>query len=140
MNEQERITVAAIRALAALEARHKSFMTHIASESDLGVNGGTVTAGDGKLTVTTLGVTTVANCRPIAVDGIPVAMEYSFTTPFKGEETPIWRLYLDQSGTLHEDSAFSNRFGDYNGTYFRSNIVVALANKLLMSPVFAPSA
>ena len=138
MNDQEGQAQAAIRALSGLDARHKSFMAHIASEADLAINGGSVTTDGNTLQATALGIGCVAKRRPVAVDGIPVANEYTFITSFEGDDLPVWRLYLDQSGNLYEDSAFATQFSDYNNADVRSNIVLALANKLLKSTVFTP--
>ena len=140
MTDDERRAQAAMRALQTLERRHEQFLAHITSEADLAVIGGSVTTDGQTLTATTLGVSCTATRRPIAVDAHPVANEYTFFTQFGGEELPIWRLFLDQHGHLFEDSALGVRFGDFDGAYVRANIVVALANKLLQSPVFAPSA
>ena len=138
MNDQERQAQAAIRALSGLDARHKAFLAHVASEADLSINGGSVKTDGNTLQATTLGVPCVAKHRPVALDGMPVAIEYTFVTTFESEELPIWRLYLDQSGNLYEDSAFAMRFCDYNNPYVRGNIVLSLANKLLTSSVFTP--
>ena len=139
MNDQERITNSAIRALGVLNARHKSFLAYVSSEANLSLLGGTVIVEDDKLKVTTLNLLSVASSRAIVIGGdLPNAMEYTFTTPFEDGEIPVWRLYLEQSGTLYEDVSFAEHFGDYNGTYVRQNIVVTLANKLLKSRIFAP--
>ena len=140
MDEEERKALTAIRALAGLETRHRSFLTHIAAQSDVAINGGTVTVEDDIIIVNSLGVLCTTKRRPVAVNGVPVASEYTFTSSFENEEVAIWRIYLDVQGNIYEDSAFSNRFGDYNGTYIRNNIVLALAGKLLKSNLFAPKA
>jgi hypothetical protein len=138
LNNQERQARVAIGKLSDLDAWHKKFMAHVRSEADFVIDGGSVTSEKNVLQVTVLGVVCVAQNRPVALEGVPVANEYSFVAKFEGEDLPVWGLYLDQNGALYEDSTLATRFCDYNNTYVRSKIVFTLANKLLQSPLFAP--
>lgn len=93
------------------------------------------------LTVHTFCSTAKAEARPVLLGDKTFAIEYVFLAEKKGESIEVFRFYLKQNGILREGvSDADTKLGEYDNKYNARNLSTKVAEGMLDSKFFAPTA
>lgn len=140
MSIEDQLEIAAA-AREKLEALHGEFMASLSSLKNPKVNGAEFRCVNGEMEATCLGVELRTKHRLITQNGQLQLIEYTFmTADDRGEEIPIWTIYLSPNRSLYSEATLGNVLCDMTNQYLPSRIAPQLASKLLASKVFAPRA
>jgi len=138
MNDEDTRIEIAVAGYTKLQEVHSEFLLKIAANAKGAINGGSLSAIDGEITASALGVHFDVVRRPIFVTDHFVNVEYAFVMRRNGVETAVWHLYLDGNSFLYTDSAMANYFTKCDDTALSNKIVAALASALIKAKVFEP--
>lgn len=138
MDEQFQQAVMAVAAAKKLHELHQRFVAYLAAPAAEGPDIGTFSVSTGSIACSFLDRNISVLSRPIVLNKHIGALEYDFVTRWKDEELSLLRLYLQPGGVLTRDPNGKDKFCDFNNTYIHRNIMSALSESLLNSPVYAP--
>ncbi len=130
---------AASAALTRLHDIDQRFRDHVKTAGTALKGLGSLTAPDGEIAASCLGVQLNVVRKPIAVDGNPAAFEYAFGVVKDSAFRLYFHLYLDPQGNLCTDVKCQTRLCDFNNAYIAKYVLLELAGALLHSEHFAPT-
>ena len=139
MDEQLQQAVIAVAATKKLRELHQGFVAKLAASAAEGPDIGTFSVSSDSIACSCLERNVSVLSRPVVLNKQISALEYDFVTRWKDGELSVLRLYLQPGGVLTRDSNGKERFCDFNNTYIHRNILTALSESLLNSPVYAPA-
>lgn len=139
MDEQLQQAILAVAATKKLRELHQSFVASLAASATDGPDIGTFSVSSDSIACSCLARNISVLSRAIVLNKHISALEYDFVTRWKDDELSVLRLYLQPSGVLTHDPSGNERFCDFNNTYIHRNILSALSESLLNSPVYAPA-